>query len=94
MFTSVQFGLLDPAVAYQNPSFSSFPDRLMKRIKEIAISTFHRIFEFFKSFQKPSKETNLKTFAIISCLSLIALLVISMLRRRKSHTAQEPDPYP
>lgn len=52
-----------------------------KRIKEIAASIFNRLSSFFSSFGSQSKEMNLKPLAMISCLSLIALLVISFLRK-------------
>ena len=71
--------------SYFKPSFLNLSPAptTIQRIKEIAGTIFLRLSEFLKSFQAPaSNEGNLKTFALVSCLSLIALLVLSILRRR------------
>lgn len=66
-------------------SFSEFlSSETTKRIKEIALSIFKRITDFCSLWKQPSDETNLKAVALVSCLSLIALIVIAILRRPNS----------
>jgi hypothetical protein len=93
MFTSVQSSFsASSAYLYQEvlPNISS--SEIIKRIREIAVDMFTRVSEFFNAFNKPSNENNLKVFALISCASLIALLVISMLRRRDTRIVYPSTP--
>lgn len=86
MFASIQFGSVTSLTYFYPQSFlNALFSEPIQRVQKIAIAVFSRSYEFFNSFNKPSGETNLKTVAFISCLSLIALLVISMLRRRDSN---------
>src|SRR5271154_3485073 len=67
------------------PSFLNIAssDRI-ERIKEFAMATFTKFLGFLKSFNNQSKEINTKKIAMISCVSLIVLLVIALLRRRNA----------
>lgn len=93
MFTIHRLDLL-PFVTFSNSSLLSdtIISQLTQRIKEIVAAVWQKISDFFGSYHKPSNESNIKTFAIISCVSLIALLVISMLRRRDSNLVPPPTP--
>lgn len=52
----------------------------VQRVKAIALDIFEKFSGFIKKFKSQSNEIDLKPMAMISCLSLIAILVISMLR--------------
>ncbi len=52
----------------------------VQRVKGIALSTFEKFSSFLTKFKSPSNEINLKPIAMVSCLCLIAILVISMFR--------------
>ncbi len=68
---------------FQLPAFlNSLSQDPVKHIKELALSIFSKMSELFKAFNNQTNEINIKTIAMVSCLSLVALLVISMLRRR------------
>jgi hypothetical protein len=85
MFASIQLSQWTScSFIYQTFFFNSLSLDSIKRIKEIAITIFSKISAFCKSFNNQSKEINVKAIAMISCLSLVALLVISILRRRDS----------
>lgn len=60
----------------------------VQRVKAIALDIFEKFSGFIKKFKSQSNEINLKPIAMISCLCLIAILVISMLR----HCATRPLP--
>lgn len=82
MFRSIQFEKIPHYAALLQSSLLNFIEyEETKRIKEIAASIFNRLSSFFSSFGSQSKEMNLKPLAMISCLSLIAILVISFLRK-------------
>jgi glutaredoxin 2 len=93
MFASLRLDSLSSA-AFSNSFFSSdtIISQITQRIKEIVAAAFQKISDFFNAYNKHSNESNIKTFALISCLSLIALLVISMLRRRDSRLVPPPTP--
>lgn len=76
----------------QSPFSQFLSSDQTKRIKEIALDCFIKASEFFAKFKLQSNETNIKAMAMISCLSLIALLVISMLRRRDHNLMPPPTP--
>jgi len=63
-----------------------------KRIKEFIFNIFSKLNSFFSSFNSQSKEMNLKPIAMISCLSLVTLLVISIFRRRSDSLIPPPTP--
>lgn len=94
MMTSIRFDSLISSIS--PPSTNSFIDVLStataQRIKDIAIHIFTRLSAFLNAFSRQSNESNLKGFALISCLSLIALLVISLLRQRDSPIIPLPTP--
>lgn len=95
MFASLRLDLLPSAPFFDSSFFSdTMISQLTNRIKEIAAAIFQKISDFFNSYNKYSNESNIKAFALISCLSLIALLVISMLRRRDSSLVPPPTPHP
>lgn len=62
------------------------------RIKEIASGIFSRIAAFISHADSESNQINVKTLAMISCISLIALLVISILRQRDTRILPPPTP--
>lgn len=55
---------------------------------------FKEISDFFSSFDIYPAERNIKTFALVSCVSLIALLVISMFRKVDMSIVPPPTPAP
>jgi hypothetical protein len=90
MLPSIQFCQWTSYVNFSVSSFFNFlSSKQTNRIKEIALAIFLRIADFFKSFNNQSKEINIKAIAMIGCLSLIALLVISIFR---SDTRLMPPP--
>jgi hypothetical protein len=60
---------------------------ILQRIREAALAAFLKLDTFLSSFKRQSSEGNMKTFALISCPFLIALMIISMLRKRKPPTS-------
>ncbi|WP_068471424.1 hypothetical protein [Candidatus Protochlamydia phocaeensis] len=66
----------------------------IRRIKEVALSFFSKCYDIFRNIETSSNQINVKTLAMISCLSLIAILVISILRRRDSRFVPPPTPRP
>lgn len=51
-----------------------------QRVKDVALVVFDRCSGFVKKFKGQSNEINIKPIAMISCLSLIAILIISVFR--------------
>jgi hypothetical protein len=95
MITSVPFAQEISAYVFQPFLLNFLSPEQTKQIKQIAITVFSRISEFFKSFKSINsqpKEINIKAIAMIGCLSLIALLVISMLRCRDVQFVPPPTP--
>lgn len=83
MFASIQLGQWASFAHVYQPTLLNFlPAEPTKRIKEIAFATFAKISGFLRTFNNQSNEINIKAIAMISCLSLVALMVISMLRHR------------
>jgi hypothetical protein len=81
------------AQTYQNSFLYFLSEDPLKRIKDIAIDIFSKFSHFVKSFNNQSKEiNNTKTIAMIGCLSLIAIFVISLLRRRNARFVPHPTP--
>ena len=62
---------------------------ILQRIRETAFAAFSKLDAFFSSFKRQSSEGNVKTFALISCPFLIALMIISMLRKRSHQCLRE-----
>lgn len=54
---------------------------IIKKIKEIALCVFIKISSFFNKFSNDPNNFNLKTFAILSFLTLATLIVISIFRK-------------
>ena len=73
--------LFSAAIFSSSPFSNIFSSKITQRIKEIAAINLQRISDFFTLYGQ-SNENNVKAFALVSCLSLISLLVISMLRKR------------
>ena len=73
-------------------NFSSM--RTVIKIKDAVIKFFKKIFEFATTFNSESRGDNLKNVALISCLSLIALLVVAIMGRRNSRLTPPPTPTP
>ena len=67
------------------PNINHLISEITKQIKAIALTIFAKISEGLRTFNNQSNEINLKTIAMVSCLSLIALLVISILRRHDNY---------
>ncbi len=75
------------------PTFSPIsPSEILNKIKDVAQTIFLKLRDFFKNSSNQNKEINLKAIAMVSCLSLIALLVISILRRRDGRLIPPPTP--
>lgn len=54
---------------------------IQKRVKELATHIFAKIADLLSAFKKQSQVNNLKTITWMSCLSLMTLLMISILKR-------------
>lgn len=65
--------------SFNNSALSS----TIQRIREIVSRTLERTFSFIDSYDVYSNDISLKTFAFIGCLSLVALIVISLLRKKE-----------
>ena len=75
------------------PAFSPIsPSEIMNTVKDVAQTIFLKLRDFFKKNNNQNKEINLKAIAMVSCLSLIALLVISILRCRDGRLIPPPTP--
>lgn len=93
MFPPIHFdSFISLAFFSSQPLLNSLQSDITQRAKDIAIAAFKKMTEFFTFFNNQSNEINLKTFALISCVSLIALLVISMLLRKDSRLIDPPTP--
>lgn len=62
------------------------------RIKEIVLSIFSKVTSFFHSFNSHSTEVNLLPVAMISCLTLAGILVISIIRKYEKNTVMPSTP--
>lgn len=94
MFASIYSPSFSNSIISHSFSFSEIisPD-ITKRIQEYATPIFNQLSDFFTSFDVYPAEKNIKTFALVSCLSLIALLVISMFRKNGSSIVPPPTPF-
>lgn len=52
---------------------------IMDRVKNSAMGVFNTAAGYLKTYDNYSEEENLKAFALISCISLVALLLINIL---------------
>lgn len=77
---------------YQESFFNFFSTDLTKRIKETVVNIFSQIFKFFKAFDNQSNEINIKAVAMVSCLCLIGILIISNLKRDENLVPATPNP--
>jgi len=66
---------------------------IVQYVKEIAQLIFQKLSSFSNAYENYPNESNLKTFALISCLSLITLLVIIALRKSQPSIVPPPTPY-
>lgn len=83
MLASIHLGQWASYNQIIQPAFLNFlSSDVTKRIKDVAIAIFSKVSAFLKSFNNQSSEINIKGIAMISCLCLVTLLVISILRRR------------
>lgn len=86
MFMPVRFNRPIYLSSLQQARFlNNFSSKIAQQVKKIALITFTKFSNFFNSFNQQPYESNLKAFALVSCLSLIALLVISILQQRDSN---------
>lgn len=94
MFASIHSHSFSNTIFSNSFSFSEIvsPD-LTKRIQEYTKTIFVELSVFFTSFDVYPTEKNIKTFALVSCLSLIALLVISMFRKQDASLVSPPTPW-
>lgn len=93
MLKQIQFGHVNYYLEQLHTSFLNFVQQgQTNRIKEIAFDAFTKLSAFFRSFNNQSKEINMKPIAMISCLSLITLLIISIFRRREESIILPPTP--
>lgn len=85
MFQSISLFRCPSHIIESWPAFLNFSSsELTNRIKEIATAIFSKATNLFKSFQNQSSEINIKAVAMISCVSLIVVLVRGFLRRREA----------
>lgn len=93
MLKIIQAGNANYYLNILNNSLLKFlQEDLTVRVQEIVADIFSKIVAFFRSFNSQSKEINLKPIAMISCLSLVTLLLISIFRRRGESIIPPPTP--
>jgi len=63
---------------------SSFTSPQLAKIKNYTANAFSKMGSVFKDYSYQSNDINLKAIATISCISLLALIFISMFRYRNS----------
>lgn len=68
--------------------------QITERIKEIATDVFKKICEWFRFISAKPDQMNIKVFALISCVSLIIILVVSSFCGKKTSIVIPPTPAP
>lgn len=69
---------------YQLPTIQVSISEILNHIKEIAIAAFQKISNLFNSYDTFSNDSNIKTYGLVSCVSLIVFLFLSTLTKRGS----------
>ena len=66
---------------------------VVQKTIEVVTTIFKCISSFFNKYSIESNDSNLKAFAFIGCLSLIALLILSVFRRHQGSIVEPPTPH-
>lgn len=69
-----------------------FQSEKIVRVKQIGINVFTKISESFQKLNTQSNDLNTKTFAMIMCVCLIAILIINTLRNKDTRSLPPPTP--